>query len=203
MVKLNDRERAMNRQVLRIGIEQEDMAKQCTKYATEGNQNELRRVARQLITLEKKMNYYQTQNNKLSKIKESMESVINDQVCNNAILDVMEATTIDSIDPAYAKTIAVQFTNNKMVSSVVREILEDELDADSDEEEFTIDDEKRVQDLIKSSQDEAKQKLMGQLPAIDGCNLTSILTMTDDELKKQHTKDQQQMNQFLSQKQHS
>jgi hypothetical protein len=200
--QLNQRQKVMNRHLLRTTLEKEDMKKKCTQYATEGNENELRNVARQMVTLEKKYNNYQQQCNKLSKIKEYMESVVNDQVCNTAILDIMQATTINSVDPIHARIIATQFSMNKTVASTVREILEDELD-DSDEEEFTTEDEQHVVDLMKTSKDEVNQKIMAQIPPLVGTDFMSILNMNDNQLKEQHIKNQQQTNQFLSQKQHS
>jgi hypothetical protein len=199
---IKERERFLRRDVMRLEIEREDATKECTRYANEGNTNELRRAIVAQVKTEKEEKYLQQQLDRLKATKKSIDRMINDQVQNKAIVRVMAATTEQSLDINYVKQTIGEYNINKMTNDTVRDLLEEALD-DQDEDEddkFTEEDVKRVEDLMKLNTDVANHKLLDQIPIVSDCNLSDILDMSEKQLHEKNSAAVREMDHFLQKK---
>lgn len=199
---INEREKTLRRDLMRHEIEREDATATCTRWANEGNANELRRAIVAQVKSEKEEKYLQQQLDRLKATKKSIDRMINDHVQNKAIVRVMAATTEQSLDINYVKQTICEFNVNKMTNDTVRDMLEDALDDESEEEEkFTEEDARRVEELMKLNMDVANHKLLDQIPIIsDSSNLSDILDMSEKQLHEKNSAAVREMEHFLQKK---
>jgi hypothetical protein len=189
-------------------IEQELARKAFDKATNKKDRPEALIQTKKLIGLERQRNQLELEESKLTGGEHRMDSMIRNQVRQQALVTTMAYTNTKSLPVTNVQHIAMRYEMTKDASKIVDETIESALN-DSDEEllrlteqQYTPSEEARMRDMMASYDQSVNQRFIEEMPAIGGRHVSQSLRgakLTADEMNRETAQGAKELQAFLSQ----
>lgn len=180
--------------------------KKARDMAMERNNEGMERAIRDVVRAEKSDRFLQSQIDGYDRSLVQIRKMKSDQQQTKSKLVVMHATTKLSVSVEDAKHITREYQNMKMMNETLKEMVEDVLSEEADEEEnetFDLNDQRRIDELRRRHIEMADSKLMEDIPYVRGLTQNNHHDayppghLSDSEMLIQSKLDEKKLDQFI------